>query len=334
MFNLVTGAGGFLGLYITELLCAGGKKVRAFCRGKYAELDALGVETVRGDILDSEKLAEACRGVHTIFHVAAVCGAGEPWKKYYRTNTLGTRMLLEAAKKAGVRKFVYTSSSSVSCDGSVQRGVNEEKMPRRWPAHYPHSKALAEESVLAANDPHGMLTCSLRPHLIWGRRDNSLIPRLIERARTGLLRRIGDGKNLVDMICVENVAEAHLQAAEALTPDSPVAGRAYFLSHGTPVNCWQWIDELLAIYDLPPVRKQISFRMAWNLGWAFEMLWKLFRWEADPPMTRFLATQMGEDHYYDIRRAREDFGFSPTVTKDEGMARLRVEFLRKSEHEA
>ena len=329
MLNLVTGAGGFLGLYITELLCAGGKKVRAFCRGKYPRLDALGVETVRGDICDSEKLEAVCRGVDTIFHVAAVCGIGEPWKRYYRTNTLGTRRLLEAAKKAGVRKFVYTSSSSVSCDGSAQPGVAEKKTyPRRWLGHYPHSKALAEESVLKANDPDGMLTCALRPHLIWGRRDNSLIPRLVDRARSGRLRRIGAGDNLVDMICVENVAAAHLQAAEALAPGSPVAGSAYFLSHGAPVNCWQWIDELLAIYGLPPVKKQLSVHAAWYLGWFFEVLWKLIGWEEDPPMTRFLAGQMGKDHYYDITRARQDFGFSPAMTKEEGMAALREEFLK------
>ena len=108
------------------------------------------------------------------------------------------------------------------------------------------------------NGSHGLLTCSLRPHLIWGPRDQHLIPKLIARAKSGRLRRVGDGKNLVDMIYVENAARAHLQAADALTPESKVAGRAYFLSQGEPVNCWQWIDELLGLAGLAPVKKSIS----------------------------------------------------------------------------
>ena len=329
MLNLVTGAGGFLGLYITEHLCRAGQRVRAFCRGRYRQLDTLGVETVQGDICDHAKLEEACRGVHTVYHVAGLCGIGERWQRYYRTNTLGTRCLLAAARKAGVRKFVYTSSSCVSFDGTDQRNVDvQETYPRRWLGHYPRSKAMAEESVLRANSHGGMLTCSLRPHLIWGPRDNSLIPRLISRARSGRLRRVGTGQNMVDMIYVENLAAAHLQAAESLAPNSPTAGNAYFLSHGKPVNCWQWIDELLTLYGLPPVKKYLSLPFAWNLGRFFETVWKLIGWEADPPMTRFLAGQLGCDHYYDTSRAERDFGFSPKISKEEGMAALREEFLK------
>ena len=127
------------------------------------------------------------------------------------------------------------------------------------------------------------------------------------------------------MVYVENAAEAHLQAADAMTPGSPVNGRAYFISQGEPVNCWQWIDEILALAGLPPVGKSISLSAAWKLGTVFETVYKLLRLKAEPPMTRFLAAQLATSHYFDVGRAREDFGYNPQISTDEGMRRLAAE---------
>jgi nucleoside-diphosphate-sugar epimerase len=175
---------------------------------------------------------------------------------------------------------------------------------------------------LAANGRDGLLTCSLRPHLIWGPRDRQLVPRLIERAKSGRLRRVGDGTNLIDMVYVENAAAAHLQAADLLTVGSPVAGSAYFITQGEPVNCWRWIDELLALYGLPPVRKSISTRAAWALGVGLEAVYAVLRLKSEPPMTRFLASQLGKSHYFSIERAKRDFGYEPRISTAEGMRRL------------
>ena len=326
MNALVTGAGGFLGLYIVEQLVARGDNVRALCRGSYPELDALGVETVRGDLRDRDVTVDACRGIDVVFHAAGVAGLGGPWKHYYQINTLGTRHVVEGCRTHGVGRLVYTSSPSVTFDGSDQRGVDESApYPRKWLCHYPHSKALAEQHVLQANAEAELLTCSLRPHLIWGPRDRHLIPRLLARARAGRLRRVGDGTNRVDMIYVQNAAVAHLQAADALVPGSVTAGRAYFISQGQPVNCWGWIDEILALAGLPPVGKSISLPAAWKLGTAFETVWSLLRLKSDPPMTRFLAAQLATSHWFDVTRAREDFGYHPKISTAEGMRRLGVE---------
>jgi len=321
--TLVTGAGGFLGLYIVEQLVARGDRVRTFSRGQYPELDALGVEVVRGDIRDSQGVAEACRGVDLIFHVAAAAGIWGSWDHYHSINTLGTENVVRGAVRHGVTRLVYTSSPSVTFDGTDHEGIDESApYPEKWLCHYPHSKALAEQLVLAANGRDRLMTCSLRPHLIWGPRDRHLIPRLLDRARRGRLRRVGDGTNLVDMVYVENAAMAHLQAADALVAGSPVGGRAYFISQGEPVNCWQWIDELLALAGIPPLKKTISRRAAWTLGAALEAIYTVLRLPGEPPMTRFLAAQLSRSHYFDIRRAREDFGYTPTISTEEGMKRL------------
>ncbi len=326
MNTLVTGGGGFLGRYVVEQLVARGDRVRALCRGSYGELDALGVQTVRASLTDRRATVEACRGIDVVYHLAGVAGIWGPWEHFHSVNVLGTQNIVQGCRQHGVARLVYTSSPSVTFDGSDQNGVDESvSYPARWLCHYPHSKALAEQHVLAANGSGGLLTCSLRPHLIWGPRDRHLIPRLLARARAGRLRRVGDGTNLIDMIYVENAATAHLQAADALTANSPVAGRAYFISQGEPVNCWGWIDEILALADLPPIKKSISPSAAWKAGAAMELLWRVLRLKSEPPMTRFLAAQLATSHYFDISRAREDFGYRPIVSTEEGMRRLASE---------
>ncbi|NLS96058.1 MAG: NAD-dependent epimerase/dehydratase family protein [Planctomycetaceae bacterium] len=329
MKALVTGAGGFLGLYIVERLVARGNAVRAFCRGSYPELDRLGVETIRGDIRNRNETIAACQGVDTVFHVAALAGISMRWSDFYEINVLGTRHVVEGCRTHGVGRLVYTSSPSVTFDGSDQEGVDESApYPERFLAHYPHTKAIAEREVLEANGSDGFLTCALRPHLIWGPRDRHLIPRLLARARSGRLRRVGDGKNLVDMIYVENAAEAHLQAADALTDGSPVGGRAYFLSQGEPVNCWDWINDILALAGIPPVNKSISASAAHRVGAVLEGIYRVLGLRGEPPMTRFLAAQLSTHHYFDVTRAREDFGYNPRVSTVEGMRRLGEELAR------
>lgn len=324
MKALVTGGGGFLGLYIVEQLLARGDEVRVFCRGEYDSLKKLNVGCVRGDIRSADAVSRACEGVDTVFHVAAVPGVWGPWEMYHSINTIGTENVVAACAQHGVGRLVYTSSPSVIYDGHEHLDANESlPYPDDYLCHYPHSKAIAERAVIEANGKQGLSTCSLRPHLIWGPRDNHLIPRLIQRAKSGRLRRVGDGENLISMSFVENAAKAHLQAADALTPDSPVAGECYFINEPEPVKLWQWIDEILALGGLPPITKSISAKTAHRIGATLESVYGLLRLKSEPPMTRFIAQQLSSSHYYDVSKAKRDFGYDPQITFGEGMERLK-----------
>lgn len=325
MKALVTGGGGFLGQYVVEQLLADGADVRVLCRGRYAALDELGVEIARGDLQDTAFVASACEGIDAVFHVAAVPGIWGAWEMFHGVNTIGTQNVIAGCRKHNVRKLVFTSSPSVVFDGGDHMDADESlPYPTTWLSHYPHTKALAEQAVLAANNEQ-LATCALRPHLIWGPRDTQLVPRLIRRAKSGRLRLVDDGTNLISMAYVENVAAAHLQAAKALEPGSAVAGQAYFVNEPEPVNCGEWINTLLGRAGLPPVTKRISANAAYRIGAVFESVYSLLRISSEPPMTRFLASQLAASHTYRIDKARRDFGYVPIVSVDEGLDRVEPE---------
>ena len=329
MQTLVTGGGGFLGLYIVEQLLQQGHSVRVFCRGQYPALKALGVPTVQGDLRDEAAVIEACRNVEAVFHTAAVPGVWGDWKMYHGINTEGTFNIIKACRKHGVARLIYTSSPSVVFDGADHVDADESlPYPTTWLCHYPHSKALAEQAVLAANDGETLRTVSLRPHLIWGPRDNHLIPRLIQKARSGRLRRVGDGTNVVSVAYVENAAAAHVQAELSLRNSSTAAGKAYFINERDAVNLWDWINLILAKTGLSPVEKAISKGTATGLGTVLEGVWSLFRLGGEPPMTRFIAAQLAGSHSYSITAAERDFGYRPLCSTEEALRRLQPDLDR------
>jgi nucleoside-diphosphate-sugar epimerase len=329
MKTLVTGGGGFLGLYMVEQLLDAGHDVRVFCRGQYASLKALGVEVVQGDLRDAAAVSTACIGIEAAFHTAAVPGVWGSWDHYHSINTLGTKNVIDACQTYGVQRLIYTSSPSVVFDGHDHVDANESlPYPTNWMCHYPHSKALGEQAVLLANKSSSLRTVSLRPHLIWGPRDNHLIPRLIHKAKSGRLRRVGDGTNVVSVAYVENAAAAHLQAELALRTSAAAAGKAYFINEPESVNLWDWINLLLERTGLPPVTKSISASAARKIGAVMEAVWTFARLRSEPPMTRFVAAQLAGSHSYSIEAARRDLGYSPPISIEEGLRRLQPDLDR------
>ena len=322
---LVTGYGGFLGSAICRQLVENGYRVRGLARGKYDEMARIGVECIEGDITDPAVGLDACRDCEAVIHTAAKAGIWGRWADYYNANTAATEYLLRAAQQNGVRAFVYTSSPSVTFDGSPQSGVDETAaFPARWLCHYPKTKALAEQAVQRVALDGTMRTCSLRPHLIWGIGDPHLFPRVVQRAATGKLRQVGDGRNLIDTVHVENAAKAHLLALDhLLRQDTPLNGRSLFITDGQPVACWEWIAQILQTAGLSMPARSISYSAAYRLGSVLEGLYKVARIQSEPPMTRFVAAQLALDHYFSIDQAQELLGYQPIVNRQEELEKCR-----------
>jgi len=316
---LVTGGNGFLGRYIVEMLLERGDEVISLGRSPQPELHCLGVTIMQGDICDKAFLLKACKGVDVVFHTAAMAEMWGKWEDFYAINVTGTVNIIDACRKNNVERLIYTSSPSVVFGQDDLENVNEEtSYPEQYLAFYPHTKALAEKKVLEENGK-GLLTCALRPHLIFGPRDNHLLPRVLDRARAGKLKVVGAGKNLVDVVYVENAAKAHIDAADHLFEGSQACGSAYFISQGEPVNLWSWINDILISKGIKPVKKSVSYWVAFRIGTLLEILYALLRIAGEPPMTRFIASQLAKSHYFDISRARKEIGYSPSIDTKTGL---------------
>ncbi len=325
---LVTGGGGFLGRSIVEQLLARGDEVSIIARSDYPEIRELGATTFQGDLGDRAALDEAFAGQDAVMHTAAKAGVWGDRADFVRSNVTATENVIDACRANGVKKLVFTSSPSVTFDGGdAENAGNDVPYPDEFLAHYPETKAKAEQLVLAANGPD-LMTTSLRPHLIWGPRDPHLIPRVVASAKDGKLKIVGDGKNVVDITYVDNAAVAHLQALDALTDhESAPAGTPYFISDDDPVVLWDWINGLLGELDIKPVTKNVSPKVAFFAGSVLEGAFKTFGLNGEPRMTRFVAQQLGTSHYYDMGPAKRDFGYAPIVDPADGMKNL-LEDLR------
>lgn len=322
---LVTGCSGFLGGEIVRQLLDRGDEVVGLSRRETPQFVRRGMQHHRGDLTDLDYVHRTVAEVDAVIHTAAVAGVWGPWKFFFDNNVIATRNVLAACKNSGVTKCIYTSSPSVTFTGGHQSGIDESvAYPSRWLCHYPHTKAIAEQEVIAADTPGALRTLSLRPHLIWGQGDPHLLPRLLDRARSGKLRIIGDGQNRIDTVHVSNAALAHVCALDALqsAPQS-AAGRSYFITQDEPVLCWPWIARLCETSGAPPPTRHISYRAAYSIGVACEAVYKTLRMRQEPPMTRFVAAQLAKDHYFDITAAKERLGYAPRVSMDEGLAALK-----------
>lgn len=322
----VTGCSGFLGSEICRQLLDRGDRVLGLSRREVPALVQAGLQHEPGDLCDAEYVNAALSGVSTVIHTAAVAGVWGPWKHFYLSNVVATRNVLAACQSHSIDRLIFTSSPSVTFDGKHQRSVDERQpYPDRWLCHYPRTKAIAEREVIAADARDGLRTLSLRPHLIWGEDDPHLLPRVLQRARSGRLRVVGSGKNCVDTVHVVNAAAAHVDAIDAMRRDpNGCCGRSYFIAQDEPVPCWDWIGQLCEIHGVPAPRKAIPLPFAYAVGAILEAAYCVLRREDEPPMTRFVAAQLGRDHYFDTSASRERLGYRVRVTMEEGLRRLRA----------
>ncbi|WP_159573403.1 NAD(P)-dependent oxidoreductase [Curtobacterium sp. 18060] len=318
MTVLVTGASGFLGQATAAAVRDAGHEVRTFQRRPSG---VAGVQDVAGSMTDAAAVARAVDGVDAVVHLAAkVSLAGDP-ADFVRVNVDGTRALVDAARRAGARRFVFVSSPSVAHTGSslvgAGAGVAE---PDRARGDYARTKAAAELLALDADAP-GFAVVAVRPHLVWGPGDTQLIGRIVERARAGRLPLLDSGAALIDTLYVDNAASAMVAALEHAADDD-VHGNAYVVTNGEPRPVADLLAGICAASGVPAPRWHVPAVVARAAGSLVEAVWRVRPGQDEPPMTRFLAEQLSTAHWFDQRRTRADLQWSPSVSIDEGLARL------------
>lgn len=333
MKSLVTGACGFVGRHLVEALIARGDEVTGLDMGDDPKI--AGLRYVRGDIRDAEAIRKLCEGHDVVFHNASVVhtrrtSADVVWA----VNFDGTKNVLAACRDAGVPRLVYVSSASVVYEGrDIENG--DESMPYAGlsQAPYADSKIAAEREVLAWNRD-GLATCAIRPHVVFGPGDTRFLPAVLDRARAGKLKLgVGRERKLSDFTYVDNLIDALILADEKLA-EGKCAGEAYFVTNGEPRPFFEFVGQVLAGLDLPPIRGAVPFWLAYGVAAVAERIDAIRGREIgkENGMSRFAIRYMCTHHYFSIDKARRDLGFTPKVSLDEGVARtcahLRGESLR------
>lgn len=324
--TLVTGATSMIGGGVVRALAERGEMVRCLQR-RPSDLAGSqpGVEEVLadlGDDADTEAVERAVDGCDGVVHVAAKVGIVGTREEFERTNILGTERLLAAAAASGVRRFVHVSSPSVAHSGEPIVGAGAEPpTDDHGTAWYPATKAVAERrAVEADSDTMGVVV--VRPHLVWGPGDTQLVGRIVERAQAGRLALVGGGRALVDTTYVDNAVSALVAALDAVEPGARCAGRAYVIANGEPRPIRELVAGICAAAGVDATPRDVPLPVARTAGAAIERAWPRLGRDEEPPLTRFLADQLGTAHWFDPRPARDDLGWTPTVSIDEGLARL------------
>jgi nucleoside-diphosphate-sugar epimerase len=316
----VTGGSGFIGGALIERLRREGWNVRALARSDAAaaRVREHGAEPVRGDLEDRRALEEGAAGCEIAFHCAAkVDDWGDP-EEFDRLNVFGTQNTLDACVAAGVRRFVHAGTEAALSAGQALVNVDEDTPLRPdSPILYAASKARAEQRVRAANGD-GIDTVVVRPRLVWGRGDTTLLPELIKLVDAGRFRWIGGGGQLTDTTNIDNTVEG-LWLAATKAP----AGGVYFVTDGEPVVFREFVTSWLGTQGVAPPDKAVPSAVAEAGAAVSERAWRLLRRPGPPPLTRLAVWVSSKECTLDISRARRELGYEPVVTREQGLAALK-----------
>ena len=320
---LLTGGTSLLVRRTAEQLIARGHQVVLLQRGR-SDADT---EQVQGDVRDADTVRRAMSGCDAVVHAAAKVGVVGRWEDYRSINVDGTSVVLDTARSVGVGSVVHVSTPSVAHAGSSLVGAGAEPpvtgrhVTGRVGAFYAESKAIAERLALAAANS-SLAVVAIRPHLVWGPGDTQLVGRIVERARSGRLALVGGGTALVDTTYVDNAASALVAALDAAAPGAACSGQAYVIANGEPRPVRELVEAIVDAAGVSAQPRNVPLRLATIAGSLVERVWALRGTDEEPPLTRFLAEQLGTAHWFDPRPARDDLGWVPTVSLDEGFTEL------------
>lgn len=316
---LVTGGRGLLGSAVVRGLAGRGHDVTVLQRSPAGHGPA--VREVLGDITDPEVVRTAVAGADGVVHLAARVSIVGEWHDFERTNVGGTRIVVDAARAAGVARLVHVSSPSVAHSGAPLVGAPAGPAdPEHARGHYARSKAMAELVALDA-DSSGFSVMAIRPHLVWGPGDTQLVGRIAERARQGRLVLIDDGAALIDTTYVDNAADAIVQGLERCDHDD-VRGRAFVVSNGEPRTVAEILSQIARAAGAPAPTRRVPYPIARAAGALMERGWQRAGRAGEPPLTAFVAEQLATAHWFDQRQTRAALDWRPRVGLDEGFARL------------
>jgi len=326
MTALVTGASGFLGGRLVEVLAAEGVPVRILARhgAGLGHLAGLPVEVVEGSLADAEALAAAVRGVTHIYHCAGCSTDWAPEAAFFAANVAGVRHLLAAAAGAGgsLRRFLHVSTTDVYGYPSVPCDESHPTADVGLP--YNHTKRLGEECVWEARRNTGLPVTVVRPATIFGPRGQAFTADIARHIRRGSMAVIDGGRAPGGFCYVDNAVRAMMQAAAS----SQAEGRAYNIADGSGKTWREYVGALADALGRRRPMLDLPSRLALPLARSLEACHRALHLPGRPLLTRHAVYLLSRNQEYPVERARREFGFAPEIGFAEGMARA-VEWLRR-----
>jgi nucleoside-diphosphate-sugar epimerase len=278
----------------------------------------LGAVPVRCSLGDVD--ARHVEGCEVVAHCAAQAREWAPPGAYYETNVIGTKRLLEAARRSGVRRFIHISTDSVLLAGAPLRAVSElSPLPETTPYDYAATKAEGELTVIAANDPPMFETVAIRPCLVWGPGDTTILPEIREMVAKGQFLWLGGGKQTISTTNINN-----LTAGIQLAMTQPCAGEVFYITDEEPVQMRAFLSGYLGANGVDLPGRSVPTKVAAMAAWTIEWIWRRFWPGQKPPLTRLAVELLSLDHYISTDKARRILGYQPEVTIASGLEAIRT----------
>ena len=318
----VTGGSGFVGRNLINELVSRGVTVHALARSDAAAetVESHGAIAIRGDLDQVAAMKKGMDGCDAVFHSGAIVTLwGDP-DEFHRVNVQGTQNVVNAAKMAGVPVLVHVSTEAVLAGGPPIVDADETwDYPAKPCGLYPTTKGAAERIVLGSNSD-ALRTVAIRPPLIWGKGDTSVLPQIVDAVNNGQWMWFDGGHYPHTTTHVKNVVEGLILAAE-----KGRGGQVYFLSDGEPMDFREFITRSLETQGVTPPDKKISWALANLVATTTESIWKLFRLKSDPPLPRTVLYVMGQKLTVNDAKARTELGYEGRMSIEDGLAELAAE---------
>ena len=314
----ITGASGFVGGAAARHF-ARDHAVLAMSRSARSDAAAAANGAVPVRCTLGEVRPEQLEGVDAVIHAAAKVEPCGRWADFWRLNVDGTRQLLEAARAAGVKHFIHIGTEASVFHGQDMRNIDEtEPLALRAPYPYSRTKAHAEKAVLAANAP-GFRTISVRPRMVWGPGDKTILPIVLQMIEAGRFMWVDGGKALTSTTHIDNLVHGI-----ALALEKGKGGEAYFITDDGTRSLRDFFTALVQTQGVTPPDKAVPGWLAGALAFVLESTWRTLSLPGEPPLTRISAGMMRREGTINIEKARRELGYEPVISVAEGLAALKT----------
>ncbi|MCP4442494.1 MAG: NAD-dependent epimerase/dehydratase family protein [Aureispira sp.] len=314
----ITGASGFVGGAVSQAL-KDKHQIFAMARSersakKVKEVGATPIKCALNSVT-----VENLKDIDLIIHSAAFVEEWGTRQQFWQANVEGTRQLLDVAKKAGVKKFMHISTEATLFNGQDMIDIDENyPYPDSTPFLYSETKREAEKLVIKANQQDQFETVVIRPRLIWGPGDLTVLPATLKMVKSGSFRWIDHGKNKTATVHIDNLVHGILLAI-----DKARAGQIYFITDDEEWTIKDFLTGLLATQNVTAPNKNISKGMLRRVASVLDEIWRLFRIKKAPPITKFAANIMSADCTINLAKAKKELGYQPVISVQEGFDQLK-----------